>query len=78
MKNSRRKMTAKKYGVIVCSECKRAWGIDLLHKTTKCPRCSRRYTVKQRKIFYRTSDLRKLQLAVAKIQEKLIIGDPAN
>ena len=65
-------MTVKRYGVIVCSECKRAWGINLLQKTAKCPQCGKRYNVAQRKIFYRTLDLRELQIAIAKTQEKLI------
>jgi hypothetical protein len=65
-------MTVKRYGAIVCSKCKRAWGIDLSQKTTKCPQCAKLYNVAQRKIFYRTSNFRELQLAIAKIQEKLI------
>jgi hypothetical protein len=65
-------MIVKRYGVIVCSECKRAWGINLSQKTAKCPQCGKIYNVAQRKIFYHTSDLRELQLAIAKIQEKLI------
>lgn len=65
-------MKVKRYGVIVCSECKRAWGIELLQKTAKCPICGKRYSVARRKIFYRASDLRELQLAIARIQEKLI------
>ncbi len=65
-------MTVKRYGIIVCYECKRAWGIDLLQKTAKCLICSKRYSVARRKIFYRTSDLRELRLDIAKIQEKLI------
>jgi uncharacterized CHY-type Zn-finger protein len=62
----------KRYGLIVCSECKRAWGINLSQKTTKCPQCSKLYNVSQRKIFYHTSDLRELQIIIAKIQEKLL------
>jgi hypothetical protein len=65
-------MTVKWYGVIACSECRRVWGIELLQKTAKCPQCGKIYNVAQRKIFYRTSDIRELQIAVAKIQEKLI------
>jgi hypothetical protein len=62
----------KRYGVTVCSECKRVWGIGLSQKTAKCPQCGKIYNVAQRKIFYRTSDLRKLQIVIAKIQVKLM------
>jgi PHP family Zn ribbon phosphoesterase len=65
-------MKVKRYGVIVCSKCKRAWGINLLQKTSKCPQCGKIYNVAQRKIFYRTSDLRDLQIVIAKLQEKLL------
>jgi predicted RNA-binding Zn-ribbon protein involved in translation (DUF1610 family) len=62
----------KRYGVTVCSECKRVWGIDLSQRTAKCPQCGKIYNVAQRKIFYQTSDLRKLQIVIAKIQVKLM------
>ena len=64
-------MKVKRYGVIVCSDCKRAHGIDLSRKTAKCPQCRKIYNVTQCKIFYHTSDLRELQIAIAKTQEKI-------
>ena len=65
-------MTVKKYGVIVCSECNRAWGIDLSQKTAKCPQCGKENDVSKKKILYQTLDLRELQQAISKIQEKII------
>jgi uncharacterized CHY-type Zn-finger protein len=65
-------MNVARYGVIVCSNCKRAWGIELLKKTSKCPQCSKIYNVNQCKIFYHTSNLKKLQTAVAKVQVMIL------
>jgi DNA-directed RNA polymerase subunit RPC12/RpoP len=65
-------MSLKIYGIIVCSKCKRAFGINLSQKTAKCPQCGKKNNISQRKIFYRTLDLKELQLAISKIQEKII------
>jgi hypothetical protein len=61
-----------RYGVVVCSNCKHSWGIDLSHKNSKCTKCNKIYSVKKLKILYRTSNLKELQKAIAKIQEKII------
>jgi acetyl-CoA carboxylase beta subunit len=65
-------MNVKRYGVIVCSSCKRAWGVDLTQKTTRCIQCRKTYTISQRKIIYHTSDLKKLRIYIAKINKKLV------
>jgi hypothetical protein len=65
-------MSLKIYGIIVCSKCKRAWGINLSQKTSKCPQCGKKSNVSQRKILYQTLDLKDLQKAIARIQEKII------
>ena len=65
-------MTRKKYGVIACSKCRRVWGISLLTKTTNCPACGKRYLIGHRQILYSTSDPKKLQHAIAQIQEQII------
>lgn len=59
-----------RYGVIVCSHCKRAWGIDLSQKTSSCPLCNKKYTIEERKIFYHTSNLKKLRSYISKINMK--------
>jgi predicted nucleic-acid-binding Zn-ribbon protein len=63
-------MNFKKYGVIVCSNCKLAWGIDLSYKIISCPKCRKKYNIKERKIFYQTSDLKKLRVYISKINMK--------
>ena len=60
----------KRYGAIVCSNCKLAWGIDLLQKTTRCPHCGKTYNISKRKIFYQTQDLKKLKIYISKMNEK--------
>jgi anaerobic ribonucleoside-triphosphate reductase len=64
-------MSLKIYGIIVCSKCKRSWGINLSQKTSKCPQCGKKNNVSQRKIPYQTLDLKDLQKAIARIQEKI-------
>jgi len=65
-------MKIKRYGVIICSNCKRAWGIDLYKKTARCPQCRKTYTIEKCKIFYQTSDLKKLRIYIAKVNMKLV------
>jgi len=65
-------MSFDEYGVVVCPKCKRSWGVKLSQKTTKCPQCGKSYKISMLKIFYKTFDLRKLQIAVAKTQKKLL------
>ena len=67
-----REKAGKRYGVIACSRCKRAWGIDLSQDTTKCPACGKKYIVQHRKVIYCTSDLKRLQRAVGHIQEQIV------
>jgi len=65
-------MILKRYGVIVCSDCKRALGIDLYKKTTRCPQCRKTYNIEKCEILYQTSDLKKLRTYIAKMNKKLV------
>ncbi len=53
-----------KFGVIVCSKCKKVKGVDLASKTTKCHRCGKILTINKLKIFYKTDSQEKLQQAI--------------
>jgi hypothetical protein len=64
-------MSNKRYGIVACSKCKRAWGIKLSQKQTICPQCRKKYNILNLKILYKTSNLKELQLYIAKFQEKL-------
>jgi hypothetical protein len=50
-----------KYGIIVCPNCKKAKGIQLTNKTTRCGRCNKTINLEKVRILYETnveSDLR--------------------
>ena len=52
-----------RYGVIVCPKCKRAKGVDLSNKTTRCPGCGKVLNLKNLDIKYKTDsegDLRRV------------------
>ena len=60
-----------KYGVIVCSKCKKAKGVNLSYKTTKCVVCGRVLKLKQSKIFYETDSENKLRHAIGLVNANI-------
>jgi hypothetical protein len=50
-----------KYGVIVCSKCKQAKGIDLSFKTTRCVRCNKFIKIDKVRILYKTNSEQELR-----------------
>ena len=60
-----------KYGVIVCPKCKKAKGINLLNKTTKCPRCNKIIIIDKIKITYGTDSEHKMRQVIGLINAKM-------
>lgn len=60
-----------KFGVIVCPKCKRAKGVDLSYKTTRCIRCGKVLKLENLKIFYETNSQGELQNAIGHMNAKL-------
>jgi hypothetical protein len=60
-----------KFGVIVCLNCKKAKGVDLSLKTTKCPHCGKLLRLEHLKIFYKTDSRAKLQQAIGLVNAEL-------
>ena len=56
-----------KFGVIVCPICKKAKGVNLSNKTTKCLYCGRIIRLDKVKILYKTESRQKLQNALGLI-----------
>jgi len=56
-----------KYGIIVCSKCKRAKGFLFANKTTKCIVCGKVLNIKKHKIMLKTDSLVELQNAIGMI-----------
>ena len=64
-----------KFGIIVCPNCKKAKGVSLSCKTTRCPRCGKILTLKKQKIVFETNSEEELRnvigLVNAEIEGKL-------
>jgi len=60
-----------KFGIIVCPNCKKAKGVDLSSKTTKCPRCGKVFKLETLKIYYKTDSREKLQQAIGLVNADL-------
>jgi hypothetical protein len=60
-----------KFGVIVCPSCKKAKGVNLLNKTTKCVGCGKSLKIHGLKIFYKTDSTKELQQAIGLVNAEL-------
>jgi hypothetical protein len=56
-----------KFGIIVCPRCKKAKGVDILSKTTKCIGCGKTLRLDTLKILYKTDSRQELQNALGLI-----------
>ena len=60
-----------KFGIIVCPRCKKAKGVNLSSKTTKCLCCGRVLKLDKLKILYKTESRPRLQNALGMINADL-------
>jgi hypothetical protein len=60
-----------KFGVVLCPNCKKAKGIELSLKTTKCHRCGKVLRLENLKIFYKTDSQEELQQTIGLINADL-------
>lgn len=60
-----------KYGIIVCSKCKKAKGVDLSYKTTKCIRCNKVLKISQMKVLYETNSEQQLRQKIGLINAEI-------
>lgn len=60
-----------KFGVIVCPNCRKAKGVDLSVKATKCTRCGKILKLERLKFFYETNSREKLQKAIGLVNADL-------
>jgi len=60
-----------RFGVIVCPKCKRAKGVDLSYKTTKCIKCNKTLEIKGMKILYKTNSEIELRQKLGLINAEL-------
>jgi ribosomal protein L37AE/L43A len=64
-----------RYGVVVCPNCRKAKGIELSQKTTRCHKCGKLWKVRNLRILYETNSAVELQKAVAIANDKISRGD---
>jgi hypothetical protein len=60
-----------RYGVIVCPKCKRAKGVDLSNKTTRCLACGKVLTLKNLNIKYKTNSEEELRRAIGLVNAEI-------
>ena len=60
-----------KFGIIVCPRCKKAKGVNISNKTTKCLFCGRVLKLDKTRILYKTESRLKLQNALGMINADL-------
>jgi len=60
-----------KFGIIVCPKCKKAKGVILSYKTTKCNRCGKVLNLGKIKILYKTNSEQKLRHSLGLINAEL-------
>jgi transposase-like protein len=60
-----------KYGVLVCPTCKKAKGVDIAKKTTKCHRCGKVLQLQKLKIYYKSSSLEQIQRVIGLLNAEL-------
>jgi hypothetical protein len=58
-------------GVIICPHCKKAKGVDLSAKTTKCTYCGKTLQIKKLKKMYETDSQEKLRQAIGLLNAKI-------
>ena len=56
-----------KYGIVVCSKCKRAKGFLLSNKTTRCIACGKVIDIKKSKIMFKTDSRVEMQNVIGMI-----------
>ena len=64
-----------KFGVIQCSGCKTARGIELDSKTAQCPRCGKKLNVKKTKMLSTAATERELVQEVARLNVAISEGE---
>jgi len=60
-----------RFGVIVCPKCKKAKGVNLSFKTTKCIRCNKTLEIKKIKILCKTDSEVELRQKLGLINAEL-------
>ncbi|TET90921.1 MAG: DUF1922 domain-containing protein [Methanomassiliicoccales archaeon] len=61
------------YGVVVCSRCRKATGVDLRNKTARC-QCGNQIRLKEAKKFFESDSQREIAAAVGRLNAELSGG----
>jgi len=63
-----------KYGIVVCSKCKKAKIVDLSYMTTKCFFCNKTLKIDKIKILYKSNSQEQIRQIIGNINKKLMIN----
>ena len=58
-------------GIVVCPKCKKAKGVNLSCKTTRCTRCGRVLRLEKLRVMYKTDSEQKLRQALGLVNAEL-------
>jgi PHP family Zn ribbon phosphoesterase len=60
-----------KFGIVVCSRCKKAKVVDLSRETTKCHRCGKVLRLEKLRILYETDSEHKVRQALGLVNAEM-------
>ena len=60
-----------RFGIVVCPKCKKAKGVNLFCKTTRCIRCGKLLMLEKLKILYETDSEQKLRQILGLINAEM-------
>jgi hypothetical protein len=61
-----------KYGIVVCSKCKKAKIVDLSYKTTKCIICKKTLNISKINISYKSDSQKQIRQVIGKINSEIM------
>lgn len=64
-------MNKGRYGVVVCTKCKNAKGVDLISKNTRCTRCGKQLSLRKLNVYFRSDSQTEIASKVGELNAKL-------
>ncbi len=64
-------MNKGRYGVIVCTKCRNAKGVDLISKNTRCTRCGKQLSLNKLNVYFRSDSQTEIANKVGELNARL-------
>ena len=65
------RLVSMRFGIVVCPKCKKAKGVNLSCKTTRCIRCGKLLMLEKLRILYKTDSEQKLRQTLGLINAEM-------